>query len=303
MDNSFNYFSLKIFFVIFIPYFIAYFGNLRILNKIEYKILDMDKYKETVNLEEEGILEIFKNENKKCEIETKTEKIFKSEIIFLIIPGGSYKFLGYPETYPITAKFFSLGYSSALLKYSVAPKCYPANYNQGMQAIKILSPRFKKIIIIGFSAGGHLAGLLGTTEKIKSFNVAGMILCYPVISFYQKTHILSRQNFFGGKIENNEKNQKQFSIEYRVNSETLPTFIWTLRNDTIVPYENTLFMIQKLKENNVTFESKIYNGGRHGIALADETDVKFGIIEFKNHEISKWVDLACNFIEKVISEG
>lgn len=256
------------------------------------------KNPEIIDLGDGGSLEIFENHDKSIEIETKNGKIYKSQILFLVIPGGTYEFFVEHEGIPVSKKFLSLGYSSALLKYSYS-KCYPIFYNQGLKSLEILSSKFKKIILIGFSAGGHLAGLLGTTERDKIYNAIGMILCYPVISFVKKFHKDSRSNFFGNKTKNNKKNQKLFSIEYRVNHDTLPTFIWTLKNDKIVPYENTLFMIKKLKKNKVKFEYKIYKKGFHGIALADDSMLKYGK-RYKNNEIAKWVNLSCNFFEKII---
>ena len=269
----------------------------------EYEKLDINLYKKRINLTEGGKLEIFHNKDKSKKIETKNGKIFKSEITFLVIPGGSYKFLGKREQTSISKKFFSLGYSSSLLLYSVYPSCYPTNYNQGLQALKILSSKYKKIIIVGFSAGAHLAGLLGTTDRKKIFKAAGMILCYPVISFVRKTHLYSMKNFFGKKNRINAENKKLFSIENRVNSQTLPTFIWTLRYDKVVPYQNTLYMIQKLEENNVKFESKIFNEGSHGVALADNYTLLLGIKIYKYKKVSKWVNLACNFVKKILDNS
>ena len=248
-----------------------------------------------------GLLEIFTNKDKTIQIETKSGKIYKSDILILSIPGGSYRYLGNPEREPIAKKFFSFGYSSAILLYSIYPNCYPNSYNQGLQAIKLLSSKFKKIILVGFSAGGHLAGLLGTTQRNKLFNTIGMILCYPVISFIKNVHKESRDSFFGEIIKNDTKNQKLFSIENRVTSKTLPTFIWTIKPDKKVPYENTLYMIKKLKEKKVFHEYKIYETGRHGMALADE--VRNGIKEFKNKEVAKWVGLACSFINNIVNQS
>ena len=278
-------------------------NNQKFIEKLSYDFFNINKYKETIKLTEGGLLELFENKDKTIEIEIKNGKIYKSEILFLIIPGGSYQKLGIPERLPIAKKFFFLGYSSAILLYSLYPECYPNNYNQGLEAIKLLSSKFKKIILIGFSAGGHLTGLLGTTERDKLYNTIGMILCYPVISFFKNAHKKSRYNFFGDKIDNNEENQKLFSIENRVNNNTLPTFIWTLKNDKVVPYENTLYMIEKLKENNVLFEYKIYEKGRHGMALADKTAIRYGIKEYKNKEVAKWLGLACNFIDNIIKNN
>lgn len=242
-----------------------------------------------IHLLEGGSLEIIENKDKSIEIDTKSGKIYKSQILILVIPGGCYVNLQPKEGLPVVEKFLSFGYSCAILKYSVHPKCYPIEYNQGLKAIKLLSSRFKKIILMGFSAGGHLSALLGTTEREKLFNAVGMVLCYPVISFVNKVHKGSRDNFFGDKNKNNKENRKRFSIENRVSPNTLPTFIWTCKPDRLVPYENSLFMIKKLEENKVFHSSIIFKTGRHGIILAE-----------KNKEVSKWIKLACDFMDKIV---
>ena len=80
----------------------------------------------------------------------------------------------------------------------------------------------------------------------------------------------------------------------------MPTFIWTIKNDNVVPYENTIYMIDALKKNKVMNEYKIYEKGRHGMALADNSAVRYRIREYKNKEVAKWFGLAINFVEKVI---
>ena len=274
--------------------------------RLAYYYIDLSPYEESINLEEGGKLEIYKNNcsNETTEIITKNSGIIKkSEIVFLVIPGGAYKKIGQVESLPIAKKFFYMGYSSSILRYSVAPACYPSFYNQGLTSIQILSKKFKKIIIIGFSAGGHLAGMLGTSSRDKLHNVIGMILCYPVISFEHNVHKLSRTNFFGKKIKDTPENRKIFSINNRVSNDTLPTFIWTLKNDKTVPYENTLEMINSLKKYGVRHEYKIYPNGVHGMALADEFDIRYGNPNYKNDTIAKWVYLAIDFIEEILKES
>ena len=292
---------MKIIFILLIFYSIDKLRNKEFIEKVFNFFLNLEKYKETENLVNGGILEIFTNKDKKSQIETKSGKIYKSDILILIIPGGSYLHLVKHEREPIAKKFFSFGYSTAILLYSVYPECYPNNYNQGLQAIQLLSSKFKKIILMGFSAGGHLTGLLGTSQRNKLFNTIGMVLCYPVISFFENAHKRSRDNFFGDKMKNDKNHQKLFSIENRVTSKTLPTFIWTVKPDKTVPYENTLYMIKKLKEKKVMHEFKIYNIGIHGMALADKAIN--GIKEYKNEEVAKWVGLARSFIDKIVKQS
>jgi len=39
------------------------------------------------------------------------------------------------------------------------------------------------------------------------------------------------------------------------------------------------------------------------MGLADETAIRFGIKEFKNKEVAKWVKLSCDFMEKIIKNN
>ena len=260
------------------------------------------KYDELIDLGDGGSLEIYENKDKNVQIETKTGKIPKSQVLYLVVPGGGYELLVPSEIYPVAEKFLSFGYSSAILKYTTK-KPYPLSYNQGLKSIELLSSKFKKIIIIGFSAGGHLTALLGTTEREKLFNAMGMILCYPVISLGKNTHERTRQNFFGDKIENNLENQNLFSIENRVNSKTLPTFIWTCKPDSIVKYENTELMVEKLKENKVMFDYRIFETGEHGIVFADRDISLFGIKVIKDEKVATWLNAALDFMERVIKSN
>ena len=277
---------------------------LKSIPRLSYYYIDMNPYKEIINLENNGKLEIYTNNDTSKEIQTKKSgKIIKSEIVFLVIPGGSYRNIGEVEALPVAKKFFSFGYSSAILRYSVYPSHYPTQYNQGLSSIKILSSKFKKLIIIGFSAGGHLTGLLGTSGKDKLYNTICMILCYPVISFVNNFHNFSRFNFFGEGNNSTEKEWKLFSIENRVNNETIPTFIWTIKNDKTVPYENSVYMINSLKKYGIKHEYKIYKKGVHGMALADEFDIRKKNIKYKNDKIAKWIFLAINFVENILKNN
>ena len=311
--NSKNIIILKFIFLIILIFLNTKFKKvekkppkefLKSIPRLSYYYIDMNPYKEIINLENNGKLEIYTNNDTSKEIQTKNSgKIIKSEIVFLVIPGGSYRNIGEVEALPVAKKFFSFGYSSAILRYSVYPSHYPTQYNQGLSSIKILSSKFKKIIIIGFSAGGHLTGLLGTSGKDKLYNTICMILCYPVISFVNNVHNFSRFNFFGEGNNSTEKEWKLFSIENRVNNETIPTFIWTIKNDKTVPYENSVYMINSLKKYGIKHEYKIYKKGVHGMALADEFDIRKKNKKYKNDKAAKWIFLAINFVENILKNN
>lgn len=219
--------------------------------------------------------------------------IDKNKPIILISPGGAYEHISTRENEPVSNKFLGFGYNTAVLNYATFPETYPINFNDIVESFKYLKEKFQKVFIMGFSAGGHLTALLGTSEYAKE--ISGMILCYPVISMSKLFHKGSRENFLGKN--NTEENAIKFSIENRVSKDTPPTFIWTTKTDQAVPYENSLMMIEALKNNNIKCEYKIFEHGRHGLALADMTAVKDGDMDFYNEEVQIWPTLVNNFLK------
>ena len=274
-----------------------------LLKQLQYKLINLDNYKEAIEIHKKGVLVIYRNPNTKTLIETKNGTISKAQVIFLVIPGGKYQYISEQESLPIAKKFFQLGYSTATLSYYLSPYTDESTqYNQCYQSLQLLSIYFKKVVMVGFSAGGHLAGLLGTAPLEDRFNAFAMVLCYPVISFEKNVDTITRANFLGKDHEEDKNLQKEFSVDERVNNITLPTFIWTFKDDKVVPYENTLLMIEQLKKNNIPYKAKIFEHGIHGMALADENTMIEGKEEYKNKEVATWVDSACQFVDDVLKK-
>lgn len=214
--------------------------------------------------------------------------------MILIFPGGGYQLLSNRESGPIATKFNYYTYNTAILYYS----CHGLDsFSEAKEALKILSKDYPNIIVVGFSAGGHLAGLLGTEKDSKEYNLKGMVLCYPVITLLDYTHEDTCRNLLLNY--NTLDNRIKYSVEKRVDSTTVPTFIWTTKDDETVPYENTLMMIDALKKHNIYHESVIFDHGRHGLALADWTAVVLNDESFLNSDVARWFDMALKFIRKV----
>lgn len=223
-------------------------------------------------------------------------KVYDDKPIIVIFPGGGYHHLSTREATPVSNKFISLGYNTAIVYYSVAPFSNLIQLDQANEVIKTLSEKYSNIFVLGFSAGGHLAGLTATQEKI--YNIKGMILSYPVISLKEYTHKGTQENFLCGM--NTLENQTKFSIHNRVNKNTVPCFIWTTKNDASVPYENTLLMVDALKKNQVMHKCIIYPSGPHGMALADESAIKDGDTSYVNKKVATWVNEVDEFIKEVL---
>lgn len=207
-----------------------------------------------------------------------------------ICPGGGYEFISSKEGEPLAMQFAAMGYHTAVMTYSVKPALYPVQLLEVAQAWKIIREHAEawnvqadKIIILGCSAGGHLAASYSIFcgEKMIMDSVglsadelrpAGMILCYPVISSGRYAHQGSFAALLGKDYEALSDNPllKKLSLEKQVTDRTPPTFIWHTCTDNVVPVENALLFALALKEKNISCELHIFPEGGHGLALANE---------------------------------
>lgn len=202
----------------------------------------------------------------------------------VVCPGGGYGVLVIGrEGYDVAKAFNERGVAAFVLKYrlpsdeamvdkSMAP------LQDAQQAIKLIRENAgewnvdaRKVGIMGFSAGGHLAATAGThfekvwieNPKQTSVRPDFMVLVYPVISFMEGTgHMGSRENLLG-KGPSDEK-VRLYSNELHVNSTTPPAFITHASDDKVVPVANSLLFYEALQKNGVLSEMHIYSKGDHG---------------------------------------
>lgn len=204
----------------------------------------------------------------------------------LVLPGGGYGHLSDIKEGSAVAEWLnSLGISAFVLKYRLGPKYgQPNQLLDAARALRTIRARAKewnldekRIGILGFSAGGHLASTLAThfdagksdakdeIEKMSS-RPDLQILIYPVVTMGEFTHKGSKKNLLG---ENPSAELVQkYSNELQVTKETPPAFLIHTMTDTAVPVENSLQYISALRKNGVPFEFHLYEQGPHGFGLA-----------------------------------
>lgn len=225
----------------------------------------------------------------------------------IVCPGGGYEFLSAREADPPAFAFFSKGYNVFILYYSL---CKDA---QNMQPLIDLSLSVMKIrenckewhiissqiAVIGFSAGAHVAGSLGTMwnnpalkEKIDtkcgSNRPNAMILCYPVITGGEFAHRGSFQWLTGSPVENEDC--RFFSLENHVDSDTPPAFLWHTADDGCVPVENTLMFAAALQRSHIPFECHIYPSGDHGLSMCNAE------VNTKSPHCATWFPLCAEWL-------
>lgn len=219
-----------------------------------------------------------------CYLHSPSPEINRGEkrTAIVICPGGAYYFKSDREAEPIALRYLAYGMQAFVLQYSVRPSRFPSAMLELAEAVRIIREHAKewdidKVIVCGFSAGGHLCASLGTkwnTELVRQYFGAdyalckpdGMILAYPVITMGEFTHEESRDNL----LRDTEYTPEEVSLEKCVDQDTIPAFVWSTFEDTAVPCENSLLLCEALRRYHIPFELHIYEKGEHGIALADQ---------------------------------
>jgi acetyl esterase/lipase len=209
----------------------------------------------------------------------------------IICPGGGYSNLamGYEGT-DVARRFNESGISAFVLKYRIPNDITMIDKEIGplqdaQRAILIVRTRAaewgvdpKRIGIMGFSAGGHLASTAGTHFNKNYIDNPGhtslrpdfMLLIYPVISFKPPiAHMGSAHNLLGPDPSNGEINE--FSNEMQVTDLTPPAFLVHAKDDNAVPYANSLVFAEALKNHHIPAKVFLYERGGHGFGMTNNT--------------------------------
>ncbi|CCV64318.1 conserved hypothetical protein [Alteracholeplasma palmae J233] len=221
----------------------------------------------------------------------------KKRDLVLIIPGGGYNHTSVREAEPVSNAFLELGYHTAIYEYRHTLLKHPDVINEAIEVVEGLRnlDKVRKILIIGFSAGGHLA--LHLLETKPRWFKAG-ILCYPVVTSNQK---YSHQGSFEKLlVELNKESLREVSLEKNVKKSMPPIFLWHTMTDQSVPVENSILLLEALNKKKVSVEAHFYPKGRHGLSLAtkevafDNDDKEQFALE--NKHVATWFETLKNWL-------
>lgn len=206
----------------------------------------------------------------------------------IICPGGGYGTLVTSYEGDEVARWLNtLGVTAFVLRYRVAPYRHPAPLIDVQRAIRSVRARAeefginaKRVGVMGFSAGGHVASTAATHFDEESIPPADAvdrlsarpdfaILAYPVISMEEGvTHGGSRKNLLGPNPD--PALVETMSADAAVTKETPPVFLFHTAADTAVPAENSLRFFRACLKAGVPAELHIFEHGRHGVGLAQD---------------------------------
>jgi acetyl esterase/lipase len=230
------------------------------------------------------------------------ENTGKATPIVINIHGGGWNH-GVKESQTGFSSFFKAGFAVANIEYRLTGQATaPAAIEDARCALiyiiknaKALHIDVNKIVIMGGSAGGHLAlmaGLLGnnhlfdshcdTTVKVK---VAAIINKYGITDVWDwayGTNITSKSavKWLGEKAKD-EAFAKSVSPIHYISSNSPPVFMVHGDADPTVPYQQSVDLYKQLKAAGVKTEFVTVPGGLHGKFEKDKNSaINKGIIEF-----------------------
>ena len=206
----------------------------------------------------------------------------------VIFPGGGYTWLAANlEGRQIADWFAARGFRAFILCYRLPVNGYllPVPLLDARRAIQLVRARAedyridpKHIVLIGFSAGGHLAALAatqfvpGNPDAEDAIDRASsrpdyLVLGYPWIGAISSdtSHLSYCKEF--NLMDECEELRKKYSPDLFVTRETPPTFWYHTFNDQTVPVEQGLRFYEALVKAGVPAEAHIFANGPHGTGL------------------------------------
>lgn len=207
----------------------------------------------------------------------------------IVCPGGGYNILALDlEGSEICEWLNTQGVTAILLKYRVPRRKelekHVAPLQDAQRAVGIVRSKAKewgidakKIGILGFSAGGHLAAAASTNFDERTYPVvddADKESCRPdfTVLVYPAYLVQDKSTELAPEIKVTEKTPRAFVV---------------MTQDDAIRVENALFYSLALKNNKVPCELHVYPTGGHGYGLRPRAE----------HGVSSWPALLAEWMK------
>jgi len=202
----------------------------------------------------------------------------------VVVAGGGYAHIeAGTESTPCCQWLRSFGVTAFELIYRLPEDGWPptAPFQDGQRAMRLVraaASRYAinpaRIGIVGFSAGGHLAGMTSVRPDARLYPPVDAsdaqparpdfaALLYPVISMMPPLdHTHARREILGEHPTPVES--EAYSVERLVTPATPPMFLAQAMDDPIAPVQNSELMFDALRPVQKTSELHVFQSGGHG---------------------------------------
>lgn len=207
----------------------------------------------------------------------------------LIIPGGGYKWVVVEKEGYEGARYFNRsGAHVYVLKYRLPHQGWAAGPDTPLQdaqrAMRIIRQRATtdgvdptRVMAMGFSAGGHLAGSLTQRFDASVYDAVDIadsqsarpdlsVLVYPVALMGSPfTHAGSQECLLG--TAPSAEALSKYDLSNAPNPEGPPVFLLHTLDDGAVPVENSLQLVAAYRRANVPAVIHVFDEGGHGFGM------------------------------------
>ena len=209
----------------------------------------------------------------------------------IICPGGGYEFLSQREADPVAAAFLAHGFHAFVLHYSIGPNATGPNpaidAARAVRWVRLHSPELgvdpRRIAMVGFSAGGHVAAMLAThwnspeliaAERAEYTQQASGAISAPSLlsqSSRPDALVAAYAVFNLDWVRDKELPQDLTFADTisAVSVDTPPSFVWTTNEDQTVPPTQSLRFAAALSDAGVECEYHQFGHGPHGLSTAN----------------------------------
>lgn len=198
----------------------------------------------------------------------------------LVIGGGGYFRIQIGSAaLPAARQLLASGYTVGILYYRLPGDGWNADapFQDGQRAMRImaanadrLAVRNGQIGVLGFSAGGHLAGMLATrgddryyepidATDTRSATPAFAGLIYPVISMKPPIDTTRTRR----ELRNLPDFVSRYSVEDQVSTKTPPIFLAHATDDAIADVDHSLRLFRAMRTAERPVEMHIFERGGH----------------------------------------
>ena len=204
-----------------------------------------------------------------------------------------------------------LGYVGVTVAYRLVPAVrFPAQLEDCKAAVRWLRANAakyrinpKRIGVVGFSAGGHLASMLGVTGKNDGLEGAGgnpdqSSRVQAVVSFFGLTDFSTRdwprdlengviEPFLGGSFANHADEYRRASPITYVTSDAPPFLFFHGSEDKLVPVDQSKRLGEKLRNAGVFAEVNVLEGEGHGFTDAANQKAMRRMLDFLDAHLKR----------------
>jgi acetyl esterase/lipase len=185
----------------------------------------------------------------------------------IVLPGGGYAEYAEHEGAPVAEWLLHSGVSASVFHYPLRQR-HPIPLEALRAEVGLRrAAGAARIGLMGFSAGGHLAGLAAlapgaTREHRADFAVLG----YSITSMQTETYRPSRIILLGENAS--AELRRSTSLDALVTPEAPPFFLWHTAEDPYVPPEHSYLLATSLARSGVPHTAHVFPHGPHSLGLA-----------------------------------